>query len=487
MKKAKKFLLNLLAFASVTALAVGFSACKQSDKTVTEGDFTFEKIDGKDEYALIEYNKDSLQTNVVIPDTYNGTPITEISLSAFYYCDNLTSVTIPDSITTIGETAFYHCDSLTSITIPDSVTTIGEMAFFGCNNVEAIYYMGDITNWCAIDLDTFALPTIYSEPAYTNDGAELYIDNQLIAGDLVIPDGVKNIGRNAFYGCVELTSITIPDSVTTIGDWAFKECGGLTSITIPDSVTTIGDWAFDDCGSLTYNVKDNKKYLGNENNPYIYLVGMIDKTATSVTIDNTCKFIGSEAFSFFDNLTNVTIPDSVTTIGNSAFYGCDKLTNVTIPDSVTTIGDWAFYGCDNLTSATIGNSVTAIGNSAFYGCDNLTSVTMPAIACYSIPRDALQTVIINGGDTIGNRVFYDCDSLISVTIGDTVTTIGESAFVHCENLTRVIFEDTSSWYRTENYADWENKVNGEHVDVGNAKTAADLLADTDYNYWWYKL
>ncbi len=145
-------------------------------------------------------------------------------------------------------------------------------------------------------------------------------------GDVVIPDGVKKIGNEAFYENKSLTSVTIPDSVTSIGVSAFWWCSSLTSVTIPNSVTSIGKYAFSDC----------------------------------------------------DSLTSVTIPNSVTSIGEDAFAYCESLTSVTIPNSVTSIGNWAFAYCKSLTSVTIPNSVTSIGYGAFVWCECLNSVTILA-------------------------------------------------------------------------------------------------------------
>ena len=131
--------------------------------------------------------------------------VTTIGEDAFYWCDSLTSVTIPDSVTTIGDRAFSECYSLTSVTISDRVTTIGGYAFYNCSSLTSV----------------------------------------------TIPDSVTSIGDYAFGSCRSLTSVTIPDSVTTIGTRAFAYCSSLTNITIPDSVTTIGDWAFLNCRSLT--------------------------------------------------------------------------------------------------------------------------------------------------------------------------------------------------------------------------------------------
>jgi len=144
--------------------------------------------------------------------------------------------------------------------------------------------------------------------------------------NVVINEGITNIGGCAFYDCRSLTFVTIPNSVTAIGSSAFYGCTSLTSVTIPNSVTTIGSSAFSGC----------------------------------------------------EKLTSVTIPNSVTTIGRSAFYKCTSLTSVTIPNSVTAIEDGAFYKCTSLTSVTIPNSVTTIGNYAFYDCTSLENVYLYA-------------------------------------------------------------------------------------------------------------
>lgn len=123
---------------------------------------------------------------------------------AFSGCKELTSVTIPNSVTSIGDWAFSHCSSLTSITIPDSVTSIGGGVFHNCSSLTSI----------------------------------------------TIPGGVMSIGDGAFYNCSSLTSITIPDSVTSIGDVAFKDCSSLTSVTLPGGVTSVGDESFEECEQL---------------------------------------------------------------------------------------------------------------------------------------------------------------------------------------------------------------------------------------------
>lgn len=183
--------------------------------------------------------------------------------------------------------------------------------------------------------DTITRLTDYGKKKYT----EIAIPAEI--------DGVKitSIGSFAFSSCSGLTNVTIGNNVTFIGDYAFCNCTSLTSVTIPNSVTTIGGSAFDGCSKLVYKVKENLKYLGNSENPYLYLVGVISTSITEANIDNNCRFIGSCAFYGCSGLTSVTIPNSVTSIGGYAFRDCSGLTSIMVPYSVTSIGYGAFEGC----------------------------------------------------------------------------------------------------------------------------------------------
>ena len=300
--------------------------------------------------------------SVTIPETvtYSGTTysVTSIGDGAFWDCESLTSITIPNSVTSIGNYAFYYCSGLTSVTIPNSVTSIGDYAFSGCSGLTSLTIPNSVTSIGECAFYECSLTSIVVEEGNTmydsRENCNAIIEtatNTLITGcqNTIIPNSVTSIGDYAFRYCYGLTSVTIPNSVTSIGDYAFHYCYGLTSVTIPNSVTSIGECAFYEC-----------------------------KRLISITIPNSVTSIGGCAFYFCDNLTSITIPNSVTSIGDYAFHHCSSLTSVTIGNSVTSIGDYTFRYCSGLTSITIPNSVTSIGDEAFRGCSSLAVVNVEA-------------------------------------------------------------------------------------------------------------
>lgn len=204
-------------------------------------------------YAL-EYNNE-YYGEIVIPDAvlYNGRyyKVTGIDECAFESCE-ITSISIPETITSIGYGAFCNCTGLTSISIPNSVTVLGSSTFSGCANLKSINIPNSVT-FEYIGANTFdgcsSLSSITIPNSVTSINWSAFQDCISLTS-IVIPNSVTTIFANAFLGCTGLTSVTIPNSVTRIDRSAFAGCTALTSVTIPNSVTSIGDFAFYDCSSL---------------------------------------------------------------------------------------------------------------------------------------------------------------------------------------------------------------------------------------------
>ena len=272
--------------------------------------------------------------------------VTAIGQLAFFTCNELTSIVIPNTVTEIGYSAFYHCDGMMNIEIPNSVTSIGNEAFIGCSRLKNIEIPNSVIS---VGINTF-----YGCSSLKN---------------IVIPNSLTTISAGMFCRCTGLTSVVIPNSVTTIATCAFLECTELACIEIPNSVTKIGGDAFR--GTAWYNNQpDGLIYAGLVAYKY---KGSMPEGETICLKDGT-TYIASEAFYNCSNLANIEIPNTVAAFDNYAFYGCSSLRSIIIPNSVTSIGYNTFGWCSGLRVVVIPNSVTNIDEDVFYKCDHITAL-----------------------------------------------------------------------------------------------------------------
>ncbi len=236
---------------------------------------------------------------LVIPDSIiiygnRAYKVTAIGDHAFYNCDGLTSVTIPNSVTSIGDYAFHGCSGLTSVTIPNLVTSIGDYAFHYCNRLTSVSLPNSVTS---IGDYTFHESGVTS-PLY-NSSLFAYMPNSF-SGSYTIPDGITTICGGAFMDCSELLSVIIPESVQTIGNSSFRGCLKLTSAVIGNSVKKIGDSAFFACYRLM-----------------------------SLSVGESVNLIGRHAFYECGIIGELILPQEVISIGASGFahcYGINKIT-----------------------------------------------------------------------------------------------------------------------------------------------------------------
>lgn len=382
---------------------------------------------------------------LIIPSFLGEYPVTSIGECAFSNCNELTSVTIPDSVTNIASNAFADCSGLTSVTIPQVVCDQGVPWVF---------------------------PASYR-----------FLTN------VTIETTVTRIGDYAFFGCKGLTSMSIPDSVTRIGRGAFSGCSGLTSITIPKSVDRIEYETFSYCTGLT-SVTFENGLKSIESNAFSYCSGL-----QTVAMAGSVTNIGQSAFSGCSNLVELALSDGLINIETNAFADCCSLKTLNIPHFLESIKDRAFMGCSSMSSLSIGRGVRSIGNQAFADCTSLKTVifcpqhvsymgtcvfsnctslasvmvsgnmntkdvSSPFSTCSNLDlmvfggnvtaianlcrelTNLTAVLILPGVPTIGNQAFYGCSSLKTLKIPEGVLHIGNQSFTGCSSLTSLAIPNT---------------------------------------------
>lgn len=275
---------------------------------VYEGVLEYTRVD--DGYA-VSATEGYAGVNVVIPEEYNGMPVTEVAENAFSGCTSMKTLRIPDSVKRVGWGALSGCTSLESIVLPfagESVDTTNE------SNRGMVYLFGHS-----------------SGSSWTRDYG---------LKQVTVTDVATYIPRGAFEGMTSLQYVNLGENITAIGVRAFSNCSNLVSVTLPEKCVSVGSYAFENCGRA------------------------------SITVKGAITSLGSSSFSN-SGITAITLGEGITSVPTNCFYG-SRLRSITLPSSVTSVESAAFRNCKSLTSVTI-NSVVTLHSSAFSECGALTN------------------------------------------------------------------------------------------------------------------
>ena len=425
-------------------------------------------------------------SSVVIPSS-----VTSIGIEAFKGCssllayrlnsdytayvydagDSILAANIPEKITyenkdytvtSIGEDAFYGCSSLSSVVIPSSVTSIGIEAFKGCSSLLAYRLNSDYTAYVYDAGDSILAANIPEKITYENKDYT-----------------VTSIGKDAFYGCSSLHSVTIGGGVQSIAETAFVEYAyNYSTYVQPEKVIWLGNTPPEGYENVKgkYNYVSNDSFTGLSNTKvYPFLSSMFEKdgikyvptpsertcyaidcvydsTAANINIGKNVNYKGVELavkdirpYTCYDNKYIKTVKiDYGGAIGNYAFIGCNSIASADI--AATKIGDNAFTGCSKLEDAVLGESLKSIGDNAFSGT-SLKGIIIPDSVtgiggrCFSGCASLTYAKIGAGVSVIPNRAFYSCKSLPEITIPKTVDSIGNDVFYGCISLADVTIAD----------------------------------------------
>ena len=371
-------------------------------------------------YTLVGYRGEAV--DIAVHETVNGLNVTHIGANAFARNEELSSVTLPDSIQVIGEYAFDGCKSLKNVNMGNGVKEIRENAFHRCTSLKEIEIPYGV-----VEIEQFAF--FYCESLE----------------EIVIPESVTSLGCSAFQNCSSLRRAVIPGSVKTVPTTLFQECYSLSWVTLSEGITEIGDYAFTKCSSLmTVVLPESLEKIG---------MGAFNECSrlSSINIPNGIAEIKGYTFSQCKRLTEIVIPDSVSIIGESAFQKCASLEGISIPDGVEKIGNSAFKGCTSLANVHLGQGVTDIGESAFAGCSALTSINFPDNV-EIIRANAFENCEKLNGITLPRAIqyisaysFMNCISLDEIYLPENIKALEKGAFSGCSSLSKVEFADNSKF------------------------------------------
>ena len=428
---------------------------------------------------------------------------------------NLTTLTLPSTLTSMSSTAFKGCIALqdvyvpwtTAATIPtwnqtiDVSSTIlhvpcGTTAFYQAKGWQNFIIkeerghgtcgaQGKNLTWTLSCDGTLTIRGTGAMRHFWDYAADIPWWNYKDAIQrIVIEEGVTTIGNHAFVVCSNLTSVSLPNTLTSISYLAFGHCTSLPSLTIPSSVTSMADmfihntqsltdvyvsWTGDDVPEMPadihlFDASHKRLHIPCGQAGAYYAKGWNNRFSLPNVTSGTC---GDNVQWTFESC-NGTL--SIFGTGPMADYGfagtpwysySPSITSVIIANGVTSIGNYAFLNGISLQSVSIPSSVTSIGHSAFDRCYSLTSVVIPnsvtSIESYTFYMcTSLASISIpNSITTIGQQAFAYCDALTSVTIPNSVTTIDQYALINCDLLTDIYV----SWANAATIPLWHTLTN----------------------------
>lgn len=417
------------------ALIAALAACGES---AGSKEYSYELRGG--ELFITAYNEPDSAAGqpYSVPSKIDGKKVYGVASGAYKNCA-FTSLTVPNGVEVLEEGAFSGCNDMTAVSIPSSVTEL-EGAFKLCTSITDMKIEGDrytLEDGAVYSKDGKTLVMAISG-AVTPNGAysvragvekiSAHAFNRAEMSSLTLPDGLVEIGEQAFYSCKQLGSLEIDCKGLTIGTFAFGYCSSLTSVTIKNAYY-IGEDAFRRCNELKTVQVENVDYLGNGS-------FRMCPALTTAYISGSYNYVPADLFSgcsalddcilegdFGSDRVNMVDGNEINTINNSAFSGCSSLPAPIIPDGIVNVGPYAFNQC-SFVNIYIPYGVKTVAEMAFYECESAKKITLPSTL-----------------ETIGFQAFAYCENITSVTVPKSVKLLGIMSFYSCYKLEDVNLEE----------------------------------------------
>lgn len=446
-------------------------------------------------YTLTDYSNKSVKLvaaregaqpysgEITVPATFVDEEITyyvtEIDASAFEGTD-ITSLTIPATVTKIGAKAFKS-SQLTTFNVTgredfNNITKIGAEAFAGCGNLTTPVLPNTLT---AIPDGVFkgtSIVNVELDERIESVGESSFEGCQKLT-TLVLPSKIKSIGAKAFNGCTAITSIDYSSTYpVAISDDVFSETTYTTAtLRVPygyestyqnasgwknftnlqTAVIPVNDGDIFSTGGVTYIVKSAENRTVSAT--YCKVEGTADDNSIKAAnaaytgdiiipesveyMTQTFNVVSIEEKAFYEaaNITSMQIQAKVTEIPSYAFYKCTSMATISLPSTLTTIKTYAFSYA-GIEKMSLPEGVTTLGERAFFQCNQMVEINLPTAMteisnnCFSYCTSLKEIALGNQITTLGTTIFQNCKSLVKVTLPEGLTTIPANMFNNCSAL-----------------------------------------------------
>ena len=399
---------------------------------------------------------------------------------AFHRCHNLQEISMPETVTALGQCTFLYCDQLRQVKMP-GVKVLGRQNFLndtelevlclsakvdkekicdcftGCNKLKSIHLVEamqegkekiseyEVEN--VIDVlsgkmsihpvvDTI-IHDIYRILEIKGETLTRYLEN---VKNIVLPEGIKAIGKSAFFDKRGIETVTFPKSLKYIDERAFRGCMNLKQVTFLSEEVELSDTAFFNCSALKAiyfpngeSVQLNGIYE-NDERCHVLAKQIQKQVLGNFVISDTMllKYVGCES--------RVIVPNGITTIGQSAFAGNEGIDRIELPDSVRRIEREAFKGCVVMQSIRLSENLEELEDAVFENCVKLIRVNlsnklkvMPT-SCFKRCRVLKEVEGLEKVEVVEAMSFYECLQLETVALPEEITALGDMAFYKCTHL-----------------------------------------------------
>lgn len=384
-------------------------------------------------------------SSVTVPSIVLGFPVVAIGDGAFEGNTAVEKIVIPESVLSIGERAFSGCTSLKDVNLPQGLNYIGALAFEQ-TAVNSVALCDSL-----VSVGHTVVGTVNCGP-FANSN----IANVTFEGDFVIPaylfagctalqsvdlSNVYSVSAYAFADCSNLAEIVLTEGLNNIGQFAFLNCTSLNAVVLPQSLKMLYSQAFENCTALTsINVPKNTVVTAAKDLPLLSPFNNCSALASAELADGI-EAVPSYLFYGCSALSSVNIPSSVKDIGAYAFYST-ALTAVELPNGVIHIEKFAFADCGSLSQAVLPSTLYSLGAMAFSGT---------ALTGVNIPSSLKVCNAVADGETLKGP-FAECGKLAAVSFDSGVERVISNLFADCDGLAQIKFPYTVNFIEPDAFA-----------------------------------